>query len=168
MATLFHTVSRRVNRKDLSLLNCHHLSSLVIHHYHDKVHHQRRLITIGAVRTAGFWIIGASRMVAKILNNCVSCRKLRGKFLTQHMADLPSERTETPPPFTNVGFDVFGPWTIHTKRTRGGTVNSKRLGLVFTCLNSRAIHIEVQEAMDASSFICALRCFLSIWGPFLN
>ena len=43
----------------------HHLSSQVIHHYHDKVHHKGRLITLGAVRTAEFWIIGASRMVAK-------------------------------------------------------------------------------------------------------
>ena len=81
------------------------------------------------------------------------------------MADLPSERTEAPPPFTNVGLDVFGPWTIHTKRTRGGTVNSKRWGLVFTCQNSRAIHIEVLEAMDSSSFICALGRLLSIRGP---
>ena len=87
------------------------------------------------------------------------------RFLTQHMADLPSERTETPPPFTNVGFDVFGPWTIHTRRTRGGIANSKRWGLIFTCLNSRAIHIEVLEAMDSNSLTCALRRFLSIRGP---
>ena len=81
------------------------------------------------------------------------------------MVDLPSERTETPPPFTNVGFDVFGPWTIHTRRTRGGIANSKRWGLIFTCLNSRAIHIEVLEAMDSNSLTCALRRFLSIRGP---
>jgi len=41
----------------------------------------------------------------------------------------------------------------------------KRWGLVFTCLNSRAIHIEVLESMDTSAFICALRRFLSIHGP---
>ncbi|XP_068756139.1 uncharacterized protein [Montipora capricornis] len=81
------------------------------------------------------------------------------------MADLPSDRTETPPPFTNVGCDVFGPWNIQTRRLRGGAINSKRWGLVFTCLNSRAIHIEVLESMDASAFICALRRFLSVRGP---
>jgi hypothetical protein len=80
------------------------------------------------------------------------------------MADLPPDRLETPPPFTNVSFDVFGPWIIHTRKLRGGAANSKRWGLVFTCLNSHAIHIEVIETMDASSFICALRCFLSIHG----
>ena len=137
----------------------------MIHHYHDKAHHQGRLITLGAVPTAGFWIIGASRMVAKILNNCVSCRKLRGRFLAQHMADLPSERTEAPPPFINVGFDVFGPCTIYIKWARGGTVDSKRWGLVFTCLSSCTIHTEVLEEMDSSSFISALRSFLSIRSP---
>ncbi len=81
------------------------------------------------------------------------------------MADLPEERLETPPPFTNVGFDVFGPWTIQTKKLRGGALNSKRWGLVFTCLNCRAIHIEVLESMDTNSFICALRRFFAIRGP---
>lgn len=48
---------------------------------------------------------------------------------------------------------------------RGGAANSKRWGLVFTCLSSRAIHNEVLEAMDASAFICALRRFFALRGP---
>ena len=81
------------------------------------------------------------------------------------MADLPPDRLETPPPFTNVGFDVFGPWIIRTRRLLGGAANSQRWGFVFTCLNCRAIHIEALETMESSSFICALRCFFSICGP---
>ena len=61
-------------------------------------------------------------------------------------------RTEIAPPFTNVGFDVFGPWTMRSGKTRGGAANSKRWGLVFTRLGSRAIHIELLEYMYASSF----------------
>ena len=67
-------------------------------------------------------------------------------------------------PFTNVGFDVFGPWTVKTRKTRGGATNATRQGLVFTCLSSKAIHIEVLEAMDASSFICTLRRFFALCG----
>jgi len=81
------------------------------------------------------------------------------------MADLPQDRTEASPPFTSVGFDIFGPWTIQTRRKRGGAANSKRWGLVFTCLASRAVHIEVLEAMDASAFVCALRRFFALRGP---
>ena len=137
----------------------HHLSHLIVHHQHGKVHHQGRQITHRAVCAAGSWILGGR------ISSCVTCKKLRGTSLTQHMADLPSDRTKTSPPFTNVGCDVFRPWTVQTRRLRGGAVNSKRWGLVFTCLNSRTIHIEVLESMDASAFICALHRFLSVHGP---
>lgn len=70
--------------------------------------------------------------------------------------------------FYQRGFDVFGPWTVQTRRTRGGVAVNKRWGVVFTCLVSRAIHIELLETMDASSFICALRRFFSIRGPALR
>lgn len=35
----------------------HHLSELVIRHYHESTHHQGRLITHGAIRQAGYWVI---------------------------------------------------------------------------------------------------------------
>ena len=143
----------------------HHLSHLLVRHQHEKVHHQGRQITHGSVRAAGYWIVGGHGVVSKVIGSCVTCKRLRGPSLTQHMADLPAARTETPAPFTNVGCDVFGPWTIQTKRLRGGAAYSKRWGLVLTCLNSRAIHIEVLESLDTSAFICALRRFLSIRGP---
>jgi hypothetical protein len=80
------------------------------------------------------------------------------------MADLPADRLEVGAPFTNVGFDVFGPWEVHTRKTRGGAAKSKRWGLVFTCLACRAIHIELLESMDTSAFICALRRFFALRG----
>ena len=142
----------------------HHASQLVAKHYHAQVHHQGRLITGGAIRQAGFWLIGGHDTVTKVISACVPCKKLRGPPLEQRMADLPRDRTEVCPPFTNVGFDVFGPWMVQTRKTRGGAANAKRWGLVFTCLSSRAIHIEVLEAMDTSAFICALRRFFALRG----
>lgn len=143
----------------------HHVSMLILRYYHEQVHHQGRQITHGALRNAGYWLVGGHGAVASLISSCVTCRRLRGPMLEQKMADLPPDRAEIGPPFTNVGFDVFGPWTVQTRRTRGGAAGSKRWGLVFTCLASRAIHIELLETMDASSFICALRRFFSIRGP---
>ena len=85
----------------------------------------------------------------------------RETVITTH---LPKDRFDTPPPFTNVGFDVFGPWSIQRRKLRGGAVNAKRWALIFTCLNCRAVHIEVLETMETSSFICALRRFFAIRG----
>ena len=81
------------------------------------------------------------------------------------MADLPSDRLTTEPPFTTVGLDVFGPWSIMTRRTRGGCAESKRWAVLFTCMSTRAVHIELIETMSMDSFINALRRFFSIRGP---
>ncbi|KAM4012761.1 uncharacterized protein ACNLHF_004514 isoform 1-T3 [Anomaloglossus baeobatrachus] len=143
----------------------HHVTVLLIRHHHEKTEHQGRQITEGALRSAGLWIIGMKRRVAQILHDCVHCRKARGKQLYQQMADLPTDRLSTEPPFTYVGLDVFGPWMVSTRRTRGGQANSKRWAVLFTCMSVRAVHIEVLESMDTSSLINVLRRFLAIRGP---
>ncbi|XP_069109452.1 uncharacterized protein [Argopecten irradians] len=95
----------------------------------------------------------------------VTPKKLRGKTEFQKMADLPSERLVPAPPFVNVGIDAFGPWNVVTRKTRGGSANSKRWAILFTCLGTRAVHIEVvEEDMSTSSFINALRRFIAIRG----
>lgn len=81
------------------------------------------------------------------------------------MADLPADRLTPEPPFTTVGLDVFGPWTIMTRHTRGGSAKSKRWAVLFTCMSTRAVHIELLETMSTDSFINALRRFFSIHGP---
>ncbi len=90
------------------------------------------------------------------------CSKLRGKPSEQKMADLPSDNLSMEPPFTNIGLDVFGPWTIATRRTRGGAANSKRWAVLSTCLSIHAVHIDLIESMDTSSFINALRRFFAV------
>lgn len=81
------------------------------------------------------------------------------------MANLPQDRLEPGPPFTNVGVDCFGPWEVLARRTRGGHANSKRWAVMFTCLTTRAVHIEVVEELSSSSFIMALKRLIAIRGP---
>ncbi|XP_032426233.1 uncharacterized protein LOC116724575 [Xiphophorus hellerii] len=81
------------------------------------------------------------------------------------MADLPADRLSMDPPFTYIGLDVFGPWNVVARRTRGGLAHSKRWAVIFTCMAVRAVHIEVIESLDTSCFINALRRFLAIRGP---
>lgn len=142
----------------------HHIATLLVRHYHEDVKHQGRHFTEGAVRAAGYWIIGGKKLISSILHKCVTCRKLRGKQEHQKMSDLPPDRLQPSPPFTYVGVDTFGPWTVVARRTRGGQSLNKRWAILFTCLNTRAIHIEVVEDMGASGFINALRRFISIRG----
>ena len=160
-----HQSKQAFEAKHPAILPKGHLANLAIQHYQAMVHHQGRLITHGKIREAGLWIIGANRTISKMIRQCVICQRLRGSLLSQQMANLPADRLEMPPAFTNVGFDVFGPWAIQTRKLRDRAANAKRWGLILTCLNCRAVHIEMLETMEASSFICALRRFFSIRGP---
>ena len=63
------------------------------------------------------------------------------------------------PPFFSTGVDFFGP--ILFKRGRSLV---KRYGALFTCLVSRAVHIEMAAALDTDSFINVLRRFLAPRG----
>ena len=74
------------------------------------------------------------------------------------MSELPSDRQESPP-FTYCVLDLFGPFTIKNYRKE-----LKRYGVMFTCLCSRAIHIEVAQSLETDSFILLLRRFIGRRG----
>ncbi|KAJ8356530.1 hypothetical protein SKAU_G00193240 [Synaphobranchus kaupii] len=130
----------REEKHPLIIPHTRHIATLLVRYYHKQVAHQGRHITEGAVRAAGYWIIGSKRF---FIHKCVICRKLRGRLEDQKMADLPADRLTPEPPFTSVGLDVFGPWTIMTRRTREGSADSKRWAVLFTCMSTRAVHIEL-------------------------
>ena len=151
-------------RNPIILPKCH-VTKLMVSHHHAKVQHQGRHFTEGAVRAAGLWVVAGKRLIGSVIHHCVTCRKLRGKLEVQKMADLPPERLSSSPPFTYVGLDVFGPWNVVTRRTRGGAAHSKRWAILFTCMCTRAVHIELIESMDSPSCINALRRFFALRGP---
>lgn len=108
-----------------------------------------------AIRNEGYWIVGVKKLINSILYKCVTCNKLHGRTVDQKMADLPIDRLSTEPPFTYVGLDVFGPWTVVARRRRGGQAQNKRWAVLFTCMSTRATHIELIDCMDSSTFINA-------------
>ena len=76
------------------------------------------------------------------------------------MAALPAERL--PPgnaPFETISADCFGPIFVTQGRR-----NVKRWGCLFTCLTTRAIHLEVAHSLDTESFLAALSRFESRRG----
>lgn len=52
-----------------------------------------------------------------------------------------------------------------TRRTRGGHTESKQWATIFTCMSTRAVHIEVIETMNTARLVSRLRCFIAIKGP---
>ncbi|XP_030613054.1 uncharacterized protein LOC115799898 [Archocentrus centrarchus] len=162
---LKHSEIENFEKSPVILPKDSHISLLLTRHHHEQTEHQGRHLTEGAIRAAGLWLLGGKRLINSVIHKCLTCRKLRGKQEQQLMAALPPERLKTCPPFTYVGLDVFGPWNITTRRTRGGVAESKRWAILFTCMSSRAVHIEVIESLDTSSCINALRRFFALRGP---
>ena len=117
-------------------------------------------MTHNEVRQRGYWIIGGTSVVANLVSKCVICRKLRAPFVQQKLADLPEDRVEPAPPFTYSAVDYFGPFVL-----REGRKEIKRYGVLFTCMASRAIHIETANTLETDSFINALRRFQAERGP---
>lgn len=132
-----------------------HISTLLLRHIHKQLGHGGRNHMLSRLRKK-YWIIKANSAARKIISDCVVCKRQRGKVGEQKMADLPLERIQPDkPPFTDVGVDYFGP--IEIKRGRSLV---KRYGVIFTCMASRAVHLEVAHTLDTDSCIHALRRFI--------
>ena len=137
----------------------HHVVKLIIDCYHRASGHSGIEYTLSLIRER-YWIIGARSSIRNTVNTCFDCRRRQAPVMQQKMASLPENRiTSSKPPFTYVGLDCFGPFTV-----RRGRTTAKRYGVLFTCLAIRAVHIEVLHSMDTESFINALRRFIARRG----
>ena len=75
---------------------------------------------------------------------------MRGK-VGEQMVDLPKDRVNESPLFTYCGVDLMEPFFMKERRSK-----LKRYKVLFTCLVSRAVHIEFVATMETDSFIMAL------------
>jgi hypothetical protein len=73
---------------------------------------------------------------------------------------VPKDRLTSAAPFTYCGVDLFGPCLI-----KDGRKELKRYGVLFTCLNSRAIHLKLANSLETDLFLNALRRFIARCGP---
>ena len=137
-----------------------HITKLLVQRFHKLCMHQGRTTTLNEIRSNGYWIIGGTSSVSCYILSCIRCRKLRGPAQSQKMSDLPEDRLHQAPPFTYCAVDYFGPWII---KETGKEL--KRYGVLFTCMASRAIHLEVAHSLETDSFINALRRFICHRGP---
>ena len=160
-------VGGRLQRSQLSHQTQHpivipksgHITQLIVRHFHQRCFHQGKGITLNTLRASGFWVINAASLVGRLIQTCVLCRKVRSKPQVQKMAELPADRCEVSAPFTYSAMDFFGPFYV-----KEGRKVLKSYGCLFTCLASRAVHIEVAHSLSTDSFIHALRRFMSVRG----
>ena len=130
------------------------ISKKILEWCHISIGHSGRGVTLNQLRNLGFWIICGNSVTRSIINKCIICRSLRGKFGTQKMAELQRRRATDSHPFTYCGVDII----------KEGRKGLKIYGAMFTCLASRAVHIDITNSMETDSFILALRRFIARRG----
>lgn len=156
---LRHAPIEQEQRHPVILPKKHHVVDLIVRHYHLLSGHSGQEYVLSLIRKS-YWIIKGRVAVRRVVNRCFSCRRRQAPFKTQKMADLPADRvTPNKPPFSFVGVDCFGPFWV--KRARSQV---KRYGVLYTCLATRAIHLEVAQSMDTDSFLNSMRRFIARRG----
>lgn len=157
-------VRGRVNSKEpkqcpIILPYNHHITTLIIRFYHETQGHVGRQQVLAAARDK-YWIMKGPSYVKHVLKGCGQCKRQNKQFCSQQMAPLLDEQIDAEkPPFTYIGIDYFGPLMV-----KSGRSHLKRYGCLFTCLTSRAVHLEIAHSLTTDSFIAAFQRFVSRRG----
>ena len=136
----------------------HLVATLIVRCEHDVAHLGQEWVL--SILRRRYWITRARNLVSKVSRDCITCKKKFAKPMQQKMADLPAERLDWQhPPFYYVGVDCFGPFAVNYGRS-----SIKRYGCIFTCMSSRAVHLEKLNGLDTDSFMNCLRRFIARRG----
>jgi hypothetical protein len=79
------------------------------------------------------------------------------------MGQLPLARVTVARPFLNAGIDYVGPFEIKSGNTRSKTT-TKCYIVLFICMATKAIHLELVSNLTSEAFIAALKRFIARRG----
>ncbi|MCP3662859.1 MAG: DUF1759 domain-containing protein [Gammaproteobacteria bacterium] len=141
----------------------HPYTRLLIMDSHHKTFHSWTTRTLVEIRK-DYWIPQGRQMVQAVLKSCKVCLKqVGGPYQVPLMPAWPKERVSRSPPYSYVGIDYLGPLRI--KDRRGREEESRKIWIcLFTCMATRAIHLEVVHDMTANQFLDAVRRFVAYKG----
>ena len=98
--------------------------------------------------------------VKRYITECVKCAMRKATPIRQLMANLPACRvTAANKPFKYCGVDYLGPYFYRQNRS-----DCKCWGLLFTCLCTRCIHVEIVTSLDLNEFLLAFSRFTNLRG----
>ena len=101
-----------------------------------------------------FWIINVRRLAKSIGHRGIICKRWRGKRLSQIMSDLPPSRImQGCAPFENLSVDYFGPILLKFGRRQ----RIKAYGIVFVCLTTIPVHLDLSTILSTYEFSLAFR-----------
>ncbi|KAK6028965.1 hypothetical protein OSTOST_04935 [Ostertagia ostertagi] len=142
--------------KNIDVNELSDITRLVLTNIHHKHFHCGKDQTLSLVRQR-YWLPRASGSFKTYLRDCAVCKRWQGlPFGSPNMPPLPTDRVVITKPFRNIGCDFIGPF--FTKSDENMYI------CLYTCLTTRAVHLEVVENMSAGAFLNSFIRFVSRRG----
>ena len=143
--------------KHPALLPSDHRTSLLI------ISHMQNCGDPGVATTTAksrrkYWVLKANKLSKAVKLKGITCQRMAHKTKTQLMAELPPLRKT--PPFHHTACDYFGPFTVKVGRNK----KAKQYSIIFTCLNTRAVHLEMAEDCTTMELMQVLTRFFAVCG----
>ncbi|XP_058454572.1 uncharacterized protein LOC131432357 [Malaya genurostris] len=137
----------------------HPITFLFVDYYHRRFNHRNRETVFNELRQV-VYIPGLRNLIRKVTARCQWCKVYTALPVHPKMAPLPQARLVAfQRPFTYIGLDYFGPLLVKVGRS-----HVKRWVALFTCLTTRAVHMEVAHTLSTISCKMCIRRFIARRG----
>ncbi|XP_062714172.1 uncharacterized protein LOC134290955 [Aedes albopictus] len=141
------------------LPKAHYVTELVVDEIHRKFGHSNNETVVNEIRQR-YHVSELRAVVRRVAQRCQRCKMRKATPLPPRMSSLPEVRlTPYVKPFTYTGLDYFGPLSV-----RIGRSHAKRWVALFTCLTTRAVHLELAYTLSTESCKMAVRRFVARRG----
>ena len=140
-------------RHPIVLPRKHWVTKLIVKYYHEIGNHNSGTNQTLSLLSTKYWIIAAREEIIEWERECAICKRRKAKHAEQIMAPLPINRLKPSlRAFTRTAVDFGGPFFTIQGR---GKCRCKRYLCLFTCLATRAVHLEMAYGLDTDSFLRA-------------
>ena len=141
----------------------YHITRLIIEQCHRTVMHNGLRETLTQLRTR-FWISKGRQRVKKVIAKCNVCKKIEGKSYGVPLTPpLPPFRLSDEFAFTKIGQDYAGPLFVKDIYSKASNMNKAYIAL-YTCANSRALHLDLVPELSSEAFLRSLKGFVGRRG----
>jgi len=136
----------------------HQMVNLLLNHLHEKRAHCGFKSLVYESKKC-FWVMGLWKMAKQVTSKCVTCQKLWWKPMGQLMGQLPKLRVAAGfRAFSSTAIDMFRPFHVKVGRK---TLKWAHM-IKFTCMTTRAIHLELVADKSTNTYHMAFWQFASL------
>lgn len=132
------------------------ITKMIVQHFHERCGHGYRLTVKNQLKQL-YYVVHIDAVVKKVSSSCIWCKVRRNRPRIPREAPLPLQRlAPNLRPFSFVGVDYMGPLEVTVGRRK-----EKRWVALFTCMVTRAVHLEVAHGLTTQSCLMAISRFIA-------